>query len=335
MPKRPVQPGYLQESRRSDAPREFRSATRKPPRSRPCYNPPMAPLARIRLQAGSLPGAIGALVRDTRLEIGWSQDELAVRTGTSQTKIWRIEHGDPSALDLAMVDGVLSALGLRTTLEVEGRHLADRADQRDPVHAALAGAVAGRLKRCGWDVASEVPTGRSSPTGWIDLVGYRSRDAALAIIELKADLPDIGGLQRQVTWYEREAPFAARRLGWLPATAAVIVVCLNTAAVTQQLREHRGLLAAAFPGDASAVSAWLRDPAAPPPPARTLVVTDLAPRRGLALAPAGLHGRAAAPTYRDYAEVAGVLAARRPAERQGRARGPGLAAPRRRVEQAP
>ena len=260
-------------------------------------------------------------MRDARLEIGWSQDELAVRTGTSQTMIWRIEHGDPRALNLAVIDGVMSALGLRTTLEVEGRHLADRADQRDPVHAALASAVAGRLRRCGWQVASEVPTGRGAPTGWIDLLGYRSRDAALAIVELKADLPDIGGLQRQVTWYEREAPFAARRLGWLPASAAVIVVCLDTDAVARSLRDHRGLLASSFPGDVATVSAWLRDPAAPPPSARTLAVTDLAPHRGLALGSAGLHGRAPAPSYRDYAEAAGVLSARRPSWRPRRSRG--------------
>ena len=281
----------------------------------------MAPLARLRLQAGALPVAVGALVRDARLEIGWSQDELAARTGTSQTRIWRIEHGDPSALSLGVIDDVLSALGLRTTLEVEGRHLADRVEQRDSVHAALASAMAGRLGRCGWQVASEVPTGRDSPTGWIDLLGYRPVDAALAIVELKADLPDVGGLQRQVTWYEREAPFAARRLGWLPASAAVIVVCLDTDAVARSLRDHRGLLASSFPGDVAAVSAWLRDPAAPPPSARTLVVTDLAPHRGLALASAGLHGRAPAPAYRDYAEAAGVLVARRPAQRPRQSRG--------------
>jgi transcriptional regulator with XRE-family HTH domain len=271
----------------------------------------MAPLTRIRLQAGTLPTVIGSLIRETRHAIGWSQDELAWRAATSQTKVWRIERGDPAALDLATLDRVLGALGLRPTLEIEGRHLADRVDQRDPVHAALAASVAGRLSRCGWDVASEVPTGAASPTGWIDLLGYRERDASLAIVEIKTDLPDIGGLQRQVSWYEREAPYAARRLGWRPEHAAIVVVCLDTTAIAQQLRDHRPILGPAFPGDARALSAWLRDPAAPPPAHRTLVVTDLARHRGLALEPSGLHGRRPAAEYRDYADAAAVLASRR------------------------
>ncbi|MEW6223518.1 MAG: hypothetical protein AB1627_02700 [Chloroflexota bacterium] len=139
--------------------------------------------------------------------------------------------------------------------------------------------------------------------------------APLARIRLQA------GAQRQVTWYEREAPFAARRLGWLPASATVIVVCLNSAAVARSLGDHRALLASSFPGDAAAMAAWLRDPAAPPPSARTLVVTDLAPHRGLALASAGLHGRAPTPSYRDDAEAAGVLVARRPARQPRWSRG--------------
>lgn len=119
-----------------------------------------------------------------------------------------MERGAARATDLRVLDRALTALGLRTTLEIEGRHLADRADQRDPVHAALTLAMAGRLARCGWAIATEVPTGRASPTGRIDRLGYRSRDAALAIVELKADLPDVGGLQRQVASYEREGAYA-------------------------------------------------------------------------------------------------------------------------------
>jgi transcriptional regulator with XRE-family HTH domain len=207
----------------------------------------MAPITRIRLQAGLLPSVIGSLIREARETIGWSQDELAGRAGASQTRIWRMERGDASAFDLGTLDRVLAALGLRSTLEVEGRHLGDRDDQRDRVHAALAAALAGRLRRAGWIVESEVPTGAHAPTGWIDLVALREQDAALLIIEIKADLPDIGGLQRQVSWYEREALYVARRLGWRPERIVVAVVCLDTASIATRLREHRELLAAAFP----------------------------------------------------------------------------------------
>lgn len=271
----------------------------------------MAPITRIRLQAGLLPSVIGSLIREARETIGWSQDELAERAGASQTRIWRMERGDANAFDLGTLDRVLAALGLRSTLEVEGRHLGDRDDQRDRVHAALAAALAGRLRRAGWIVESEVPTGAHAPTGWIDLVAFREQDAALLIIEIKADLPDIGGLQRQVSWYEREAPYVARRLGWRPERIVVAVVCLDTASIATRLREHRELLAAAFPADARAFAAWLSGPAAPFDGRRTLVVSDLAPHRGLALSASALQGARSAPAYADYADAAALLNRRR------------------------
>ena len=279
----------------------------------------MAPLTRIRVQAETLPTVIGALIRDTRQQIGWSQDQLADRAGTSQSTVWRIETAAPGAVDLGTIDRVLSALGLRSTLEVEGRHLADRADQRDPVHAALSSAVAGRLRRAGWAVESEVPTGSRSPTGWIDLAAFREHDAALLIIEIKADLPDIGGLQRQVGWYEREAPYVARRLGWRAERTVVAVVCLDTEAIARRLLEHRGLLAPAFPGDGRAFGLWLTDPAALFDGQRSIVVTDLAGHRIPAMTASVLQGRRTTPRYRDYADAASVLRLRR-ARARARAR---------------
>ena len=91
----------------------------------------MAPLARIRLQPGTLPMVVGSVIRDTRQQIGWSQEELALRARTSQAQVCRIEHAASGASDLETLDRVLSALGLRSTLEVEGRHLADPTAQFD------------------------------------------------------------------------------------------------------------------------------------------------------------------------------------------------------------
>jgi transcriptional regulator with XRE-family HTH domain len=271
----------------------------------------MAPLTRIRLQSGTLPAAVGSVIREARLLIGWSQGELAIRAATSQTKVWRLESAEPGAFDMATLDRVLAALGLRPTLELEGRHLADRDDQRDRVHAALSAALAGRLRRAAWSVESEVPTGARAPTGWIDLVANRDRDAAMLVIEIKADLPDIGGVQRQVDWYEREAPYIGRRLGWQPSRIIAAVVCLDTASIAHRLREHQALLATAFPGDAHAFAMWLTDPAVPFDGRRTLAVTDLAPHRGLALAPSHLQGRRRAPVYESYAAAAAVISRRR------------------------
>ena len=268
--------------------------------------------------AGGLPSAVATLVRDARSTIGWSQRELAARVGTSQTKIWRIERADPGALDAATLDRVLSALGLRSTLEVEGHHLADRREQRDRVHARLMAAMAGRLHRRGWAVVTEVPIGGGAPRGWVDLVAYRAADAAMATFELKTDLPDIGGLQRQVDWYERAAPWVARRLGWRVERFASAVICLDTQAVADRLDEHRWLLRPAFPGEGRVLAAWLEKPTSPPPQGRAIAVTDLAARRGLGLRWSRLEGRRGRPAYRDYAEVAGLVRQQKPRVRAPR-----------------
>ena len=262
--------------------------------------------------------AVATLVRDARSTIGWSQRELAGRVGTSQTKIWRIERADPSALDIATLDRVLSALGLRSTLEVVGHHLDDRREQRDRVHARLTAALAGRIARCGWAVATEVPIGDREPRGWIDLVAYRDRDAAMATFELKTELTDIGGLLRQIDRYERAAPWVARRLGWRPERFAVAVMCLDTHAVADRLDEHRTLLRAAFPGGARTLAAWLADPKSAPPWGRTIAVMDLSARRSLALFPSRLEGRRSRPAYRDYADAAGLVRQQAPRARTRR-----------------
>lgn len=273
-------------------------------------------LVRVPVSAGTLISVVGALVRETREAIGWSQAELGERTGTSQTKVWRVERMRPGALDLATLDSLLSALGLRMTLEVGGWHLRDRAEQRDVVHAALVQAFARRLRRSGWIVHTEVPIGREAPTGWIDLLAFREQDAALLIGEIKSRIDDIGGLQRQVDRYDREAVWAARRLGWQPEVARLAVVCLDSVEVAEAARFNRGILAPAFPGEPGALDAWLRGTGGPPPAGRTLAMIDLAPRRGPALLQTPLAGRRrAAPAYTGYAEAAEVLRGprRRPA----------------------
>jgi transcriptional regulator with XRE-family HTH domain len=268
----------------------------------------MSPLLRLPLRPGQLTGQLADLVRTARTQIGWTQDELADRAFTSQTTIWRMEHAASGALDLEMLDRVLAQLGLKVVLEVEGRHLVARTEQRDLVHAALLGVIAARLRRTGWEVATEVPTGASTPTGWIDLLAFRRVDSALVLGEIKTALPDIGGLQRQIAFYQREAPWAARRLGWLPESVTTVVACLDTADVATSLAANRLVLAPAFPGDPRVLESWLQGPAAPRPGGPTLCAIDLAQRRRrLDLRRTALGGRRTQPSYAGYAEAAARL----------------------------
>ena len=277
----------------------------------------MSPLLRLPLRPGQLTDQLADLVRTTRTRIGWTQDELADRALTSQTKIWRMEHAASGALDLETLDRVLSQLGLQVVLEVDGRHLVARTEQRDLVHAALLGVLASRLRRAGWEVATEVPTGASAPTGWIDLLAFRRADRALVLGEVKTALPDVGGLQRQVAFYQREAAWAARRQGWLPESITTLVACLDTVDVATSLVANRLVLAPAFPGDPRVLESWLQTPGAPRPSGPTLCAIDLVERRRhLDLRRTTLVGRRSKPPYAGYAEAAARLEGRRPGSRR-------------------
>ncbi|HEX5827644.1 MAG TPA: helix-turn-helix transcriptional regulator [Candidatus Limnocylindrales bacterium] len=214
---------------------------------------------RFDLRDQTLGAAVGATVREARALIGWSQRELAARAGTSQATVWRIETDRAGRLDARVVDAVLRALGLRATLEVDGRHLDDRRRQRDRVHAVL-------------------------------------------VEETKTDLPDIGGLQRAMSFYRRTAWDAARAMGWRPRTAHVLVVCLDSSAMRRRLADNRGAISSAFPARVDVTLAWLRDPSAPPPQGWTIALADPATRPTRWLRAALGTRRSPAP-YEHYADA--------------------------------
>lgn len=247
---------------------------------------------------------IASLVRTTRRAVGWSQAELARRAQTSQPTISRMESGRVTSLDLGVVERVLAALGLSATLSAAARHLDDRARQADGVHAVLNGSNARRVERCGFRTLTEVQVGAGAPRGWIDFAGFRDTDAAMVVGESKADLHDMGELQRQVAFYAAEAPYVARRLGWRPRTITILVVCLDSKAIAERLRDNRDLVASAFPGSVDRLQAWLRQPGTQPPTGWTLATAN--PRtRAAEWLRAPVLGRARRhPAYLDYADAA-------------------------------
>ncbi len=253
-----------------------------------------------------LRATLGKLVRETRVLIGWSQRELADRAGTSQAAIWRIESIRPGSLDIAVVERVLRALGLRPSLGIDERHLADRRRQRDGVHGVLNGFLARRLVRQGgWaNPATEVRVGADAPRGWIDLLAFRPADRSLLVDETKTDIPDMGGLQRSVAFYEREAPKVAAALGWRPVRTVVLVLGLDSRAFAERLADNRDLVATAFPGDVERMAAWIAHPEAPPPSGWTLAVADPAFRGEHWLRSTTLGRRRRPPAYVDYADAA-------------------------------
>jgi transcriptional regulator with XRE-family HTH domain len=266
--------------------------------------------ARIPLGRLGVGPQLADVVREARLLVGWSQRELADRARTSQATIWRIEAGRAKALDLALVARVLTALGIRSALDLDGRHLADRRRQQDGVHARLTGYLARRLARVGWRTATEVPIGDPVPRGWIDLLGYRPVDRSLLVEETKTQLDDLGALQRSLAFYEREATAAARRLGWEPRRSVVVAVLLDTDAVARRIRDARDLVAVAFPAPVHTLRSWIEDPASPPPCGWSIATADPAARGATWLRPIPLGVRGRPAVYVDYADAASRLLTR-------------------------
>jgi transcriptional regulator with XRE-family HTH domain len=243
-------------------------------------------------------------IRTARTLMGMSQDHLAARARTSQATIWRIESGHADHLDLKVVERVFAVLGLKATVSISDRHLDDRRRQSDGVHARISGCGASHLGDLAWLTALEVRIGDDVPRGWIDLLGFRAIDRALLVDETKADLPDMGALQRSLAFYEREAPYVARRLGWTPRSVTVMVLALDSDQMASRLRDNRGIVKHSFPGVVADLDAWLRDPARPQPCGWTIAMVDPASRSDHWLRPPVLGTSRRGPAYRDYADAA-------------------------------
>jgi transcriptional regulator with XRE-family HTH domain len=258
----------------------------------------------VPLGSQSLPVRLGELVRDARQLAGWTQLTLACRAATCQSAISRIERGVADPLDLLVVERVLDALGFQASLDVDGRHLADRRRQRDPVHARMNGFIASSLERRGFRTALEIQVGDPSPRGWIDLLAFRPIDRALIVDETKGDLPDVGAFQRSLAFYERNAREAANRLGWNPTRVIVLGTMLDSATIATRLVENQELIRRSFPSPVERLLGWIDDPRAPAPFGWTLATCDPASRSKAWLRPPAVGARRRPVSYADYADAA-------------------------------
>jgi hypothetical protein len=153
-------------------------------------------------------------------------------------------------------------------------------------------------------VQQEVEVGFPRSRGWIDILAFHRARRICLVDELKTELDDVGALQRQMSWYERDAWAAATRLGWRPACVISMVTLLDTEWNHRVIRENRELLAQFFPVRARELGEWLADPVRRPPPSgRALVLVDPLTRRSDWLRASPTDGRrspAAAGNYADF-----------------------------------
>ncbi|HET7473703.1 MAG TPA: helix-turn-helix transcriptional regulator [Candidatus Limnocylindrales bacterium] len=243
---------------------------------------------------------VGRVIADARSRARWSQRELSRRSGVSQAEICRVERAGSSKVSLATLDHLLSVLGVRYRFEFDVPGSPVR--QRDAVHAWALGSLRRRLGRMGFDVAGEVEIGGDRSRGWIDVLAFRGVDGLLAVGEFKSDLVDLGALERQVAWYEREATMAASRRGWRPSRVISVAFVLATAVNDDRVKANAALLREAFPGRAQDLEhAFARGG---PAHRRFLVMIDPASRSPSWILPTAIERPRRTPPYRDYADAA-------------------------------
>ena len=120
--------------------------------------------------------------------------------------------------------------------------------------------VARRLESLGWTVELEVTYSEFGERGSIDVLGLRPAERAVAVIEVKTDVPSSEAVGRKVDEKARLAPgIVATRHGWKAASVGRIVVMPDTSRL-RRLVERHAVIGRMFPVDAVAVRRWLRRP---------------------------------------------------------------------------
>ena len=244
------------------------------------------------------------LCRETRTMLDITQQELANAVGVSRPHIAAIESGraNPS---LALVERIADRLGIQLDLVAVRPVVIAGPSHGDLVHARCSGYSDRRLRGAGWDVRREVEVVHGRSHGWIDLMAFDPRTGALLIVEIKTRIDDIGAIERQIGWYEREAvEIADRRFGWRARHVSAWLIGLASDEVDAAIRSNVEALRAAFPMRATDMIRVVAGDLPPPGGSRGLALIDPSSRRQDWLLKSRSDGRRSPAPYRDYADAA-------------------------------
>jgi hypothetical protein len=189
-------------------------------------------------------------------------------------------------------------------IELRPPRLIGRLDQRDPAHARCVAACRRTFEAAGLACAVEREIVDGRLRGWIDLLGFDLKSRRLVLAEIKTEIRDVGGLERQVGWYVRACMSAVRDLGWQPKEIAVVAL-LATAANDAFVVANRQALAQAFPMRGAALAAAIIDGG--PIAGWGLAMVDPRRRGGQAIQGLRVDGRRSDAPYRDYADFMRII----------------------------
>jgi hypothetical protein len=156
-----------------------------------------------------------------------------------------VESGDGARIET--LEKLCVALGGELRLEARLPFAGLGAGQSDAAHARCVGAARRILAAAGYECATEQLVTDGPWRGWIDLLGYCARTRRLVVVEIKTELRDAGGLERQVDRYARRCLDVARHHRWQVTELAVVVLVLATAEADAFLIANREVMMSAFP----------------------------------------------------------------------------------------
>ena len=238
----------------------------------------------------------GATIRTSRTARGWTQLQLAERACVPQSVVSVIETGGGG--EIATLERVCVALGGELRLEAQIPYAGDGPRQLDLGHARCVGAARRLLEGAGYGCVTEQEVIDGPWRGRIDLLAFDANIRRLLVVEVKTELHDAGGLERQVDRYARLCLDAARRRGWRVAEVAVAALVLATAEADAFLFANREVMAGAFPIRGRAAIECLLD--RKQISGRLLLMVDPCRRGRRAIGRSRADGRRTPAPYRDY-----------------------------------
>jgi transcriptional regulator with XRE-family HTH domain len=244
---------------------------------------------------------VGTAVASLRGILGWTQQELGRRAGTSQGMVSAVEHARLGDLTFSRAERLLAVMGARLVISVDAPFLGDRQRQRDPAHARCSTHVASRLRRAGWEVATEVEIGGDRSRGWIDVLAWHPETKFLLVIEIKTEIHDLGGIERSLGWYEREAILAAERFRWRVRHTLGCLLLLATDANDLRVGANREPFSVGFPVRARNLSVQVTG-SETRVAGRAVAMVDPLSKRAAWLRPLRVDGRRSKAPYVDYAD---------------------------------
>ncbi len=206
---------------------------------------------------------LGNTFRAIRLELGLRQADVAVRAGTSQQTVSRVERGWFGPISADALQAVAEAIEADLTIGLRwrGPKLARLLDRR---HAQLQDRVVRLLSEAGWEVGVEESFNCFGERGSVDILAWRPDCRALLLVEIKTELVDLQDTVRTLDMKARVVPRVVRsEHGWAPRAIATVLVLPDANVHRAAVARHAALFAAALPARSREVRRWLAEPLGP------------------------------------------------------------------------